>query len=393
MGGYWLIALVALVSGMLSPAVRADEIVVTGQALVVNGDVGRARDEAMRRALGMATTTGSARVSTLTESRAGLVSDSTRVASTVCTQGSRILGETIVEDQLSLEVAVTLDANAECLPRCQPSYTNKVVVTGIALEFPEHIEYRESLGPTIAYDTAVELARKLKNRDRLLTDHAESVFPYTSPARAPEPFLKPGDKESGFAVLAKSRRAQYVVSGVYRDFALQSKWLGLRTARNIVIDMYIHDGANGALLAQKRFSTVAKGDVSLKDKPPIGAPVFYATDLGRAWGGLLDEIAHWASETAACLPFIARVLKIENGRIFIDIGAEYGVKTGDILRLHAWKEPPVMTREGLLLGQEKRLGIDMKLDLVYPGFATVEAAVMQLKPDVRVRPGDLLYLQ
>lgn len=103
MGGYWLIALVALVSGMLSPAVRADEIVVTGQALVVNGDVGRARDEAMRRALGMATTTGSARVSTLTESRAGLVSDSTRVASTVCTQGSRILGETIVEDQLSLD--------------------------------------------------------------------------------------------------------------------------------------------------------------------------------------------------------------------------------------------------------------------------------------------------
>lgn len=95
----------------------------------------------------------------------------------------------------------------------------------------------------------------------------------------------------------------------------------------------------------------------------------------------------------ACLPFIARVLKIEDGQIFVDIGAEYGVKTGDVLRLHTWKEPPVMTRNGLLLGQEKQLGIHLKLKLVYPGFAIVDAAEARFKAEFKVRPGDLLYLQ
>lgn len=373
--------------------VHAREFVVQGQALVVDGDIGRARGVALQRALGVATALGSARISSLSESSIGSVSDSTRVTATMCTKGSRVLGETITEGQILLEVAVTLDSDPGCIPQCQPAYTNKVVVTGIPLEFPSQIEHLESLTPTLAYDTAVELARKLKNHNRLLVDHAESVFPYASATRAPEPFLVPGSKESGFSTLAKSRRAQYVVSGVYRDFALRNKWLGLSRERGIVIDVFIHDGANGALLAQRRFSTLAKGDVSLKGKPPIGSSAFYATDIGLAWGGLLDEIAHWTSETSACLPLIARILKIENNDIFIDVGAESGLKTDDIMRLHKWKEPPVSTPEGLLLGQEKLLGVELKLKRVYPGFAVITVTEAERKNGLKIRPDDLLYLQ
>lgn len=392
----WMIALCVGLFANAVAAQEAREVLVAGQAVIVNGDIGRAREEALQRALGLAAASGSARVNAVAESRADSLTDSTRVTSSLCIKNTRIVGETVSGDLISLDVSVTHDPNVGCTPECEVAYTNKVVVTGIALEFPEQIEYRESIGPTIAYDTAVELARKLKNQNRLLTDHAESHFPYTSPGRAPEPFLTPGDKESPFAILAKSRRAQYVVSGIYRDFSQRRNVVGF-PERHMVIDIYVHDGANGALLKHKRFSKVAKGvlpnSVSLKGKFQPGSEAFYATDFGQAWGSLLDSIAQWTSETVACLPFIARVLKIEDGQIFIDIGAEYGVKSGDVLKLHTWKDPPVMSRQGLLLGQEKQLGINLKLKLVYPGFSIVEAAETKFKASFKVRPGDLLYLQ
>lgn len=366
----------------------AQEVVVEGQASIRNGDTGQARELALQRALGQAAASGSARISSVAQSQLGTINDSTRLAATACTKSSRILGESINGEQLTLSVAVTLDQAQDCTTRCQPGYTNKVVVTGIAMEFPEQLERKET--SAIVYATAIELARKLKNQNHLLVDHEEGMFPYSSAARAPEPFLLRGDKETRFVSLAKARRAQYVVSGVYRDFSIRREWLS-RSKRAIVIDIYIHDGANGALLAQRRFSRTASGDVALKASPPIGSEVFYASDLGQVWGTLLDEIAIWASDSTACLPFIARVLKVEGGQIFLDIGAEASVAAGNTLRLHTWKEPPVMTSTGLLLGQEKQLGVKLNLKSVYPGFSIAEVAEAGFS--LKIKPGDLLYLQ
>jgi hypothetical protein len=307
-----------LLCALLSPSwTLAQEVVVEGQASIRNGDMGQARELALQRALGQAAASGSARISSVAQSQPGTVQDSTRLSATACTKSSRILGESINGDQLTLSVAVTLD-------------------------------------------------------------------------QAPEPFLLPSDKESRFVSLAKARRAQYVISGIYRDFAIRRGWLTF-SKRAIVIDIYIHDGANGALLTQRRFSRTASGEVALKTSPPIGSEAFYATDLGRAWGALLDEIAIWATDSAACLPFIARVLKVDGAQIFLDIGAEASVAAGNALRLHAWKEPSVMTSSGLLLGQEKQLGVKLNLKLVYPGFSIAEVAEAGFS--LKIRPGDLLYLQ
>lgn len=379
-----------LFCALLFPAwCSAQEVVVDGQAPIINGDIGQARDQALKRALGLAAASGATQINSVAQSQPGALQDSTRLSATACAKSSRILSESVSNGQLNLNVAVTLAPGQDCAPICQAEYTNKVVLTGIAMEFPQQMEPKET--STIAYVTAVELARKLKNQNRVLVDHAETVFPYSSPVRAPEPLLLPGDKETRFVTLAKARRAQYVVSGIYRDFGIQHNILN-SFSRRMVIDIYVHDGANGTLLAQRRFSHMAKGDVKMKNTPTIGSEPFYASDIGRAWGTLLNEIAIWTAENTACLPFIARVLKVEGGKIFTDMGAEAGVAAGNTLRLHSWKEPPVMTAAGLLLGQEKQLGVRLNLKSVYPGFSIAELAETGFD-QVKVRSGDLLYLQ
>ncbi len=123
----------------------------------------------------------------------------------------------------------------------------------------------------------------------------------------------------------------------------------------------------------------------------IGNATIYGNDLGRAWGPLLDQIALWAEDKAACLPFMARVLKIEKNLIYLDAGAEAQLSAEDSLHLHTWQEPPVRATTNLLLGQEKRARGVARLKAIYPGFSIAE--LIKAPIGLNVRSGDLFYAQ
>jgi hypothetical protein len=261
-------------------------------------------------------------------------------------------------------------------------------VTGIAMEFPEQKLASET--SRLSQLTAVELSRKIKQRRRLLSDFNSTAFPYVSPARAPEPYLAPSDSETLFSSLARNFRAQYVLSGIYRDFGLNGP-LGLPVKRRIEIEAYLHDGINGEVLAQRSFVREVMGFVLLSAKPPIGSDAFYRSHLGSAWGALLEEIAAWTETQAACLPFSARVLKVNGAQIHIDSGAESGLSAGDTLNLHNWKEPPILGMNGLLLGKEKKINASASIRTVYPRFSIIE--ISELPAGLEVKAGDILYAQ
>lgn len=381
------IVLLALTS-LFPLAVLAQRVVVEGQAQIQGGDVGQAREVAMRRALGLAANSGVVTINSRTTSSIGELEDTTRVDATACTRDASILDEKIQEETLTLTVAVNLTDDRDCPVRCQGSYTNKILATGFAIEFPQQLGRNENSG--LVFATPVELARKLKQQSRVQVAYDETFFPYASPALAPNPYLVQSDEQLPLVKLAKAMRSQYVVSGIYRNLSVQPRWLGGRS-RTIELDAYIHDGIHGALLAQRRFSAKAIGEVELKKSSAIGSAEFYVGDFGQVWGQLLENVAQWTADTAACLPFTARVLKVERGQIYLDAGAESGIAAGDVMRQHVWRVPAVRDETGLLLGQEKQLRSPVKIKVVYPGFSIAEFTEAGF--DLKASPGDLLYLR
>lgn len=381
------VALLALTS-VLSLAALAQRVVVEGQAQIQGGDIGQAREVAMRRALGMAANSGAVTISSRTTSSIGELQDATRIEASACTRDAQILDERIHEGSLTLTVAVNLTGDKDCPAHCQGSYTNKIVATGFAMEFPNQLGRNEN--SSLIYATAVELARKLRQQSRVQVVYDETVFPYASPALAPSPYLQPGDEQLPLVKLAKAKRAQYVISGIYRNLTVQPRWFGGRS-RLVELDAYIHDGINGALLAQRRFAATANGSVELTNGLTIGSAEFYSGDFGQVWGPMLEKVAQWTADTVACLPFTARVLKVERGQIYFDAGAESGISAGDVLRQHVWRVPSVRDEAGLLLGQEKQIRSPVKVKVVYPGFSIAEFAEAGF--DLKAAPGDLLYLR
>ena len=371
----------------LSLAIAA-EVVVEGRAPIRNGDIGEARELASRRALAQAVEMHSARVSAQTLFHDGNVMESAQVSSSGCTENSKLLTETVGESEISVRLQVMVREAGACQQSCKQSTVNRVLIAGFPVEHPEQILPTENSWLTNL--TPVELARWVGKRRQVLVAFDAKAFLHGTPTRAPEPNLSPTDVESPFVTLARRHRAQYVVAGVYRDFSIRSNRFYGQT-RRIELEVYIHDGVNGAVLDSKVFAGTAEGHVTLHPKPAVGTPEFYASDLGRPWGRIMNDVADWVIDKATCLPFVTRVLKTEGTKIYLDAGADSGLSLGDTLVLHTWRTPPNPVRDeaDLPLGQEKFSRVTASIKHRYPEFSIAE--LVEAGHSIKIAPGDLLY--
>lgn len=363
------------------PPSAAEEVIAEGRALIENGDVFSARELALRRAVARAVESQGAVVNAQTTIAPGVALESAQVRATGCLTQTLPVGETVQGNEIAVSVKVAIAHDGACTPACQKSMRNKISVTAFAMEFPEQLGSQER--GSVASLTALELARFINHRQTLPAVFDTNFFPYVSPARAPTQWGSGKGRALSTAYFAHQQSAQYVLGGVYRDFG--TGW----RRRRIEIEAFLHDGANGAVLAQRKFSRIAKGNVLLGNSGPIGSPEFYADDLGKAWGAIYAEIAAWVEASANCLPFIARVVGVKDKQIQIDAGAESGISAGDTMSLHQWKEPPIRKESNEVLGREKFVRATVRIRAVYPNFSIGE--LIEAPPSLVVAPGDVLY--
>lgn len=367
----------------------ADEVVAEGSATIENGDVAGARELATRRAIARAVESRGAVISGQTVISPGVAFESAQVRATGCSTQTTPLGEVIRGNEITVSVSVAVANNGSCTPVCRRATINKIAVTGFAMEFPEQLLMTER--GSVAALSAMEMARFINRRGHLPAVFDTHFFPYQSPSHAPQQRSDSKSRSLATAYFAQHYSAQYVLAGIYRDFSVTERGLfGIAgRTRRIEIEAFLHDGANGAVLARRAFSRSATGNVLLGDSGPIGSPQFYADDLGLAWGALYADIAAWVEASASCWPFIARVLKVQDKQLQIDAGVESGLSAGDSLSLHQWKEPPVRGEGNAVLGREKFVKATVRIRSVYPNFSIGE--LVEVPKGLEIVPGDVLY--
>ena len=406
--------LILALSGLIfSMAAWAAEVVVEGRALIGPEGIAAARELATRRALARAAESHSAKVSAQSHIQAGTAFETTQISASACTRETGPLTERVEDCELVVMLRVEAGAcpllpeggmtRGEAVPpACGNAYINRLLVTGFAFEFPEQLpeEWNGRLLPRVNRQriealTATELARALEGDGHARAVFDGDIFPYASPSRAPILHVLAGRPETPLVALARERQAQYVLSGIYREFGLEKNLK--RHERQIEIEAFLHDGANGAVLARRRFQTEISGsiwsgdDFAFRNTPTIGTRAFRKTLFGQKWTALIEEIAHWAGAQASCLPFLARVMKVEGRLLQLDAGAESRISPGDTLALHILRQPPVFDLSERLLGQEKQVRATVTIRAVYPAFSIAE--FLEAPKELEVNPGDFVYTQ
>lgn len=371
-----------LLAACCCSAVFALDVVVEVDATIVNDDLTLARLTALRRAKASAVEQESALLHSTTVSTATGVETRTALTPRGRALDARILAEHVVRGSLRLTAEVTLAEPGQA-GSCKGRPLRKAVVTAFPLRHPEQIKYGQYTG--WPQTTAEELARLLNGRGKLLSVAIAGQYPFATAETAPVAELKDGIPLP--VHWARRERAQYVVAGIFRDFGTATQAMVI-PERQIAIEAYIYDGISGELVARREFLRQLNFSWSIPANLIPGSKSFSETRLGQTYYELLDDIMQWAETGIDCLPFSARVIRVDGRKLYLDSGSDSGIEAGNEFVL-TQAAAPLSTPAGETLAGERLAVAGVVVRQVHPRHSVAEITAKKNVPAVHV--GDVLY--
>lgn len=395
-----------------------------GVAAIDAGGMDKARLLAVQDALNQAALSAAAEIETSSRSSAtGALRESVRVTPAAEVSGHTVLREW-AHDGL-LHVMVRAEIRNEAPPssnrpnsggsknaaRSVPKYKKKVAVTRFNITSSLQVEDISD----IWNGYPLELLRRLEARGGTLPVNViSSLLPDGREANPDSPANRDLIRS-----IAERTGSQFVISGVILDagfgketirpyagwqgnetgrrFELGLPWnsvvAGLKpepSERRLEVEIFIHDGLTGALIARHRDSAEATGRVTVGRDKAFASAAFFATPFGQTVERTLNTQVEAIDNNLACLPFMANIVRIEGRKIFLDAGGTSALAPGDKLMVYSKNTMAPMT--GLFasatLGIPESAAATVTLLQVQPLFAAGELAADPAK--VRVQEGDVV---
>ncbi len=376
---------------------RQQTIISEGQAAVGPGGRLLARRQALQEAIRQAALTREVNIVGKTElADHAISSDRVILRTAAAVNATEVINEWQEGENIFVRAKVTLGA----LDNCYSPYRKRLVVTAFPFAQTGHVNAVES------DDLSQGLARELLNRlvasgQFIGTDKSRIALRQTS-NNAQDLVSYPYDQFSEIRQIADDAHAQFVLSGIIHDLAIepnlritghdpislaQNISRNLYRERSIAIEAFIHDGFSGALVGQYRYQDQVSGRIWLPEQLPVGSAAFQEHPVGAALANIIEHASREINQALRCQPFSARILKVERPTVFIDAGAQEGVRVGDQLLVYT-------QRSGILhfQGNQEYLGADqqpvtvMTITDVKPryAFGKLDSEVLYLN----LQPGD-----
>ncbi len=279
---------------------------------------------------------------------------------------------------------------------CHSPYKKRVVATAFPLVTSGQISGNES--QDLYSGIPREMMNQLMETGDFIGRNKTRTVLYSRPDMAPE--IVPEDQYNGSSIIniATETGSQFVLSGVIRDFEVESteyvRGAGILAQiksavrdvvarRGITLDVYVHDGYSGALLFQHRYSDSILGDVWIPAGYSVGSERFNATSAGNKINNIIQMASQDIRRVFGCYPFTARVVKVDDDQIVIAAGSQDKLKPGDTLIVYNSS----LVTHGLGQSGTNKAPLGMlKISEVSPLYST---ATLEVPVDIRkIRVGD-----
>lgn len=183
-------------------------------------------------------------------------------------------------------------------------------------------------------------------------------------------------------------------NGVTAGFGFANIPLGLRLGGNrnvahVAMDLRLIDAATGEILFSQQVSSNAKTfgmslGVDYK-KGSIGTDHFSKTPLGKAVGDAAIEAAGFIAQNLYDVNWTGQVIDAQGSQVFVNAGAEAGVKVGDTFTVSNVARELVDPASGVVLGKiERNLG-EVRVEAVNDKYS-----IARIAGNFEVQRGDLL---
>jgi len=315
----------------------------TGTAQIINGDIKAARDTAYERALAKLSTQSGVRVkSTATFSTEQGYSESTQVSSGNQLNDVELIDERIEGDRVYIRLRA---GQASATAMCEnDQYRKKLAVVYFPLEKPQDIGYHDYHG--FEQQIPIAFSRYLNENGPFLSLDSHNRNIYESAMAAPQ--VVKTDLYQNKTILddmAREQHVQFVIAGVIRDLSLNAvnpynileDYLGYMKpkARNLVIEFFVYDALTGELIARNLHQALVEaGDVLPATQVPVSSQQFTMSSIGQKFAEIYAVQLNEIKTLLSCRPFITKIIKAENDKVYLDAGIASGLSVGDTLTVY-----------------------------------------------------------
>ncbi len=309
----------------------------------------------------------------------------------------------------------------EALPVSKPSarnstascdyggYRRKVLISHFWIEHPAQTQDLDRFPDGIQ----IEMVRKLNESDQFLPQRSPGVAVFDLQPQVFDPLLQPERVRE----MARLYSTQFIVAGIVRDTSFSGErytiaygneirngerkivanlpildfaQVGVKAvpaARRFDMDLFVFDGVSGALVNRHRLAGKASGTVVQSLSAGLGTLGFSETDYGRLVDDKLQEATVLVGKDLNCIPFSAKITRVEKNSVYIDAGYTSNVRPGDTFQVFR-VSPSAMPIDSASFFPSTRLGMPevkagvLTVNQVQPMFSqgTVSGA--------NVEPGD-----
>ncbi|MDH5544957.1 MAG: flagellar assembly protein FlgT [Gammaproteobacteria bacterium] len=363
---------------ILAFSVSADTIVeAQGSAVIKDGAVGMAREQAIKNAMRQAATQFKSEIdSTTLTSSSVLLIESTRVNAASRVEDVKVLQEWAEKDVYHVHIRAKIPRDGSRPSSPAARYRKKVAILQFDIIKKQHvIDF-----PGIEQDWPRELLGRLESSGSFLGEDGTQYL-----ISRDNPGYKFDDPET-YAVLADKLDVQIIVSGVIHSMEKRDGLVF--DQRDIDIELFIHDGVSGARIANHRFSKTVEGVSLLSDaRAWITNKTFMHSAYGKAMSEIMNRHVEMIRNNLQMIPFTARIVQISGNEIIFNAGATSLVEVGDTLMTYRLSPDPIrFTQKEFFLGRRETPVATLAVEQVQPLFS-----VGRLEIDkAQLFPGDII---
>ena len=337
----WLSAFAAIaLLAFLTPA-RSAWVEAAGKALIINNDLQAARLEAMEDALNQAMLFSGAHIRNIQQLAKGvLTEDRLLLQQQGQVRNIMLLSETREGNWLTIQLRA--DIMATDSTGCPASHYRK---SAAVLQGRLAIREQANIGQLYGLEKKVSqyLYQALKQAGQY-TDMREYLA--KSLAYQPENALHSDPYQTELIrTAAQQADSQYLIFIRLDDISLQKItqsgwkfWQSQPPLRHFIADITVIDALGQKVLFQNSYHGKAFWEFSLRGAVDINSQAFWQSAYGQRIRQLITQMATDIDSALRCAPMIGQIVRQQDNLLYLNLGQQNGLQTGDKLQLAYWQD-------------------------------------------------------
>ncbi|MCF1426543.1 MAG: flagellar assembly protein FlgT [Shewanella sp.] len=323
---------IALFAMLLTWPLQAGWITAQGSAQIMDGDIHKAREEAIAQAISYASLQTGISVSSQQQVTDGrLTMDQFTLTSSLNNPNIQIISESIRDDLLSinLKIATRDDSTSQCM---ENSIKAAILLPQSLLSQRQQLSYGQLLGFESALSAQLGQIIDKQSRAAFTHLHADDKLDLNQALADTTGYSLP-------TWLTEHTDSQYLLLPTVKDLSVlpaQSSLLGLwqhTPLRNFSINLALYHGISGEKIWSQNYHTQAEWSFPLQASVPPAQSQFWDSEYGQKVSNTLSNAVRDIDNTLFCRPVLGQVVARDNTRIILNLGRKHGVHPGDKFKL------------------------------------------------------------